>query len=170
MTHHIFPGCHECTDTDCFLGCRKVRELQQAQRIYQEIQKAYPPLMDNSAQFNQCWQAANDNIATIERLKKYRHNARRAIKDLQRIATRWQDVAQKYMAMYRVENIRNTRDSRLLYFIAKKRAIEAGIVTEDDAKHVSGWVKIREWLDAKIREYEVENGIGVKKPDEETKL
>ena len=95
----------------------------------------------------------------LNRYKRKAHNRRNAIKDLQKSAQMWKEIAQKYMALHSESNARYNEERKIAWHIAKSRAIEAGIVTEADCKHISGVMKIRGWYDARVTEYKLQNGI-----------
>ncbi len=95
----------------------------------------------------------------LNRYKKKAFNRRRAIKDLQRNHQLWQETARRYLAMYEEMKFKHHEQGALTWYIAKARAIEAGLVTEKDTKHAWGVKAVREWLDARMQEYLMENGI-----------
>jgi hypothetical protein len=94
----------------------------------------------------------------LNRYKRKAHNRRNAIKVLQRNAQKWEEIAQKYMALLDKARQESKQNYQVAWYIAKARAIELGLVSEEDCKHIRGVVKIREWKDAKIAEYELQNG------------
>ncbi|CAB4203058.1 hypothetical protein UFOVP1365_49 [uncultured Caudovirales phage] len=103
-----------------------------------------------------------DNYAKLtdelNRYKRKAHNRRNAIKDLQKNAQMWKEIAQKYMAMHSDAQGRYKEECQIAWHIAKSRAIEAGLVNEEDCKHVSGIMKVRGWYNARIAEYKLQNG------------
>ena len=90
--------------------------------------------------------------------KKKALNRRRAIKSLQAAQKTWQNIAQKYMAMHDEMRAKYNEQSRITYYIAKCRAIEAGLVNEEDTKQVSGARLVQGYLNARIKDYRVLNG------------
>lgn len=75
-----------------------------------------------------------EELKRYDKLKKYRHNARHAIKDLQRQLSIWKEIAQKYMAMsdrWRAEyHAENTK----FHLLCKQMDEVKGIVPEQGPK------------------------------------
>lgn len=94
----------------------------------------------------------------LNRYKRKAHNRRNAIKDLQRNAQMWREIAQKYMALHEKAREEYKERSQIAWHMAKSRAIELGIVSEEDCKHVSGIMKVRGWYDKIVNEYDLQNG------------
>jgi hypothetical protein len=95
-------------------------------------------------------------LKRFEKLKKYRANARHAIKDLHRIAETWKQIGLKYMAQESEHRRRCTEERQLTWYIAKRRAIELGIATEEGLKHVRDIDKVRNWLDEMTKQFKLE--------------
>lgn len=55
-----------------------------------------------------------------EKLKKYKRNARFAIKDLQRQVALWREIALKHMALHRAAQTENIELNRQLYTLEKR--------------------------------------------------
>lgn len=104
-----------------------------------------------------------DKIARLtEELNRYKQkakNRRIAIKDLQRSAKMWQEVALKYTAMHSAALKDYHEERNFSYYLAKTRAIEAGLVTESDCKHISGVEIVQNWCRARFNDYKLQNGI-----------
>lgn len=94
----------------------------------------------------------------LNRYKKKALNRRRAIKSLQTAHKTWQHIAEKNMTLADEMRAKYNEQSKITYYIAKCRAIEAGLVTEEDTKQVSGMRAVQGYLDARIKEYRVANG------------
>lgn len=95
----------------------------------------------------------------LNRCKLKAKNRRVAIKNLSKAVNSWQEVAQKFLAMYRNEQKDCEEQRRISWHIAKSRAIEVGLVTEEDCKHIRGITIVRGWYDERLKEYKLQNGI-----------
>ena len=96
--------------------------------------------------------------AELNRYKLKALNRRRAIKSLQAAQKTWQNMAEKYMAMHDEMRAKYNEQSKITWHIAKCRAIESGLVTEEDTKQVSGMRTVLGYLNARIKEYRIANG------------
>ena len=95
-------------------------------------------------------------LKRFEKLKKYRANARRAFKDLQKHVEMWRQIGLKYMAQADLAKS-NQRDAyQLTWYIAKRRAIELGITTEDGLKHVRDIRAVQEWLTEMKKQFDLD--------------